>query len=369
MTGARSFSSRLQQTFSGVMHNPRMNPWLLRLLFSLALAWAALSPLQAQDPGDEQGSDSSEVEESDEEYRRRMELEDARQRDLGYTLPAPTYAQKQEKLDKLPEESRDNIRDQLVDIIVENGDWQPSDALKEYPYEPTAAAAADPELMQQEQEAWDEQIGKYHKREAAAYGTYLGPAPGPGNPDGGEGGGQAGEGSEGSEQGGGQQGGGAGAGAQPGTENGGQDDSAATAGSYDPYSPNRSRSEEAVSTAGVQQSALEFLKAMQGQGQAPAPTSTAAAQAQAQSQAGSAEAGAAAPANPQAAAEPVQADAEEQPAEETSPQEAESASEAEQQQSTDQSVEIDLTTPGIIAIKDLEKLEGTGATDNTEKRE
>ena len=386
MTGPRNLALRLQQPISGVMHNPRMNPWLLRLLFSLALAWAAFSPLQAQDPGDEQGSDSSEVEESDEEYRRRMELEDARQRDLGYTLPAPTYAQKQEKLDKLPEESRDNIRDQLVDIIVENGDWQPSDALKEYPYEPTAAAAADPELMQQEQEAWDEQIGKYHKREAAAYGTYLGPAPGPGNPDGGEGGGQAGEGSEGSEQGGGQQGG-AGAGAQPGTENGGQDDSAATAGSYDPYSPNRSRSEEAVSTAGVQQSALEFLKAMQGQGQAPAPTSTAAAQAQsqsqaqsqaqsqsqsqaqAQSQAGSAEASAATPANPQAAAEPVQADAEEQPAEETSPQEAESASEAEQQQSTDQSVEIDLTTPGIIAIKDLEKLEGTGATDNTEKRE
>ena len=75
----------------------------------------------------------------------------ARQRDLGYTLPPETYAQQQEKIDKLPQESRDNIRDQLVDIIVEDGDWEPSDALKDYPYEPTAAARADPELMQREQ--------------------------------------------------------------------------------------------------------------------------------------------------------------------------------------------------------------------------
>ena len=45
----------------------------------------------------------------------------------------------------------------------------------------------DPELMQQEQEAWDEQIEKYHKREAAAFGTYIGPVPGPGNPEGAEG--------------------------------------------------------------------------------------------------------------------------------------------------------------------------------------
>ncbi len=151
-----------------------------------------LSPLQAQETEEEAVRDSTEVEESDEAYRRRMELEDARQRDLGYTLPPETYAQEQEKLDKLPEESRNNIRDQLVDIIVENGDWEPSDALKDYPYEPTAAAQGNPELMQQEQEAWDEQIEKYHKREAAAFGTYLGPVPGPGNPDGEEGGGQEG---------------------------------------------------------------------------------------------------------------------------------------------------------------------------------
>jgi hypothetical protein len=339
-----------------------MNSWLHRLLFSLLLALAVLSPLHAQDPAAEQDGDSREVEESDEEYRRRMELEDARQRDLGYTLPAPTYAQKQEKLDKLPEESRDNIRDQLVDIIVENGDWEPSDALREYPYEPTAAAVADPELMQQEQEAWDEQIGKYHKREAAAYGTYLGPVPGPGNPDGGEGGGQAGESNEGTEQGAGQESGSTGPGAQQEMQGGAQGGAGAAAGSYDPYQSNRSRSEDAVSTAGVEQSALEFLKAMRGQEPAAAAPSTPAAQTEVA-------ASEAAAANPQAAAEPVQADAEQQPAEQSSQQESESASDAEQQQSTDQTVEFDLTTPGIIAIKDLEKLEGTGATDATEKRE
>ena len=41
-------------------------------------------------------------------------------------------------------ESRDNIRDQLVDVIMENGEWEPKDALEEYPYQPTATAQSDP---------------------------------------------------------------------------------------------------------------------------------------------------------------------------------------------------------------------------------
>lgn len=324
------------------MHNLPMAPALQWLACSLWLALAALSPLHAQEPADDQGRNSSEVEESDEEYRRRMELEDARQRDLGYTLPTPTYAQKQEKLDKLPEESRDNIRDQLVDIIVENGDWEPSDALKDYPYEPTAAAVGDPELMQQEQEAWEEQIEKYHKREAAAYGTYLGPVPGPGNPDGEQGEGDAGESAEGSEQDGGQEGSGA--------QDGAQEEAApgATAGSYDPYQSNRSQSEEEVSTAGAQQSALEFLKAMQGQ----APASPASAEAEAT-------ANATTQANTQAPAASAQTAPAGEAAEASDQQESDTANEAAQQESTDTTIELDLTTPGIIAIEDLEKLEGT----------
>src|SRR5512134_2970188 len=130
---------------------------------SLTLA-VSLPPALAQDPpaDDDADGSSQQVEESDEEFRRRMELEDARTRDLGFPTPAASPPEDLEKIDKLPEKSRDNIRDQLIDVIVENGEWEPFDALREYPYEPTAAAQAEPDLLQQEQEAWDEQIRKYH---------------------------------------------------------------------------------------------------------------------------------------------------------------------------------------------------------------
>jgi hypothetical protein len=325
---------------------------LQNLLCTLWLALPGLPTLQAQETTEATGGSSAEVEESDEAYRRRMELEDARQRDLGYTLPPETYAAKQEKLDKLPEESRDNIRDQLVDIIVENGDWEPSDALKDYPYEPTAAARADPELMQQEQEAWDEQIEKYHKREAAAFGTYLGPVPGPGNPDGAEGQEQPGEGNEGSDQGSGQQGEGAGAeqGSQQGAE-GAEDSEPGSAGTYEPYQSNRTQSEEAVSTAGVQQSALDFLKSLQGPGQAANEAAGSAPGAPSQGD----------PAPAAAASGTAQAAAD------SNPQQPAAEQATEPVQATDPTVEIDLETPGIIAIEDLEKLEGAESPEDAEE--
>jgi hypothetical protein len=307
-----------------------MNKVLASFLCAVVLALSAVSGLHAQDPGEETDGPSTEVEESDEAYRRRMELEDARQRNLGYTLPPESYAAQQEKLDKLPEESRDNIRDQLVDIIVENGEWEPSDALKDYPYEPTAAAQADPDLLEREQAAWDEQIDKYHKREAAAFGTYLGPVPGPGNPTGEEGGAQGAEGAEGSDQAGSQQSGGAGE--ADGAEQGGQDGSAGTAGTYNPGQSGRGASEEEVSTAGVQQSALDFLKAMHAPvtpQASPPPT----------------------PANPQASAESAR-------------QDVDSPDESAQDSPADETAVIDLATPGIIAIEDLDKLEGAEAPDD-----
>jgi len=327
-----------------------MHGLLQSLLGALLLVLIGLPVVQAQAPTEETGGSSAEVEESDEAYRRRMELEDARQRDLGYTLPPETYAAKQEKLDKLPEESRDNIRDQLVDIIVENGDWEPSDALKDYPYEPTAAARADPELMQQEQEAWDEQIEKYHKREAAAFGTYLGPVPGPGNPDGSEGQDPQGEGSEGSDRGSGQQGGGAGAaqGSQQGAE-GADDSEQGSAGTYEPYQSNRSQSEEAVSTAGVQQSALDFLKSLQGQ---------------AANEVVDSHTGTPAQGNPaQAAAESASS----QETTDSGQQDAATQQSTDQTRAADEAVELNLDTPGIIAIEDLEKLEGADTPEDTER--
>jgi len=315
------------------MHNLPMNGLLLLLAGSLLLAVASPQLSLAQNTDDGTDGATRDVEESDDAYRRRMELEDARQRDLGYTLPPETYAQQQERIDKLPEESRDNIRDQLVDVIVENGEWEPGDALKDYPYEPTAAASADPELLQREQEAWDEQIEKYHKREAAAFGTHLGPVPGPGNPTGEQGRGQQGGAEDGAQTGAGQQ---AADGAAPGT---GTEEVAGSAGTYEPYQSNNSQAEDEVSTAGAQQSALEFLRKLHWPEDPDAAPSA--------SQAGGdAEAAAATP----AVAETT-AGANSPPADLT-----------EQRKTDDGSTgtpEIDLNTPGIIAIEDLDKLEGT----------
>jgi hypothetical protein len=175
-----------------------------KLCFALLLALFGLPPAFAQDsePAQDEDGSSEQVEQRDDAFRRQMELEDARSRDRTYV--DSTYGgqkAKLEKIDKLPEESRDNIRDQLVDVIMENGDWEPKDVLEEYPYTPTEGAQSDPELKQQEQEAWDEQVDKYHEREAAAFGAHRGPVPGPGNPTGQEGG-EQGEGSEQGEQGG-----------------------------------------------------------------------------------------------------------------------------------------------------------------------
>lgn len=309
----------LQPRFSTLVHNAIMNASPRALLCATLLVLTVPLPLYAQDTADADPP-SSRAEESDEAYRRRMELEDARRRDLGYTLPPETYAQQQEKIDQLPQESREHIQDQLIDVIVDNGDWEPADALREYPYEATAAAREDPELMRQEQEAWDEQIEKYHKREAAAYGTYLGPLDEPGEAademQGDAGASAAGESGQGPGQ----------------TEDGGEAAAGATAstaaGTYQPYQSNRDRSEAAVSTAGVEQNALEFLQSQQ----APATAEVAV-------QAGS-------PAEMSDASSPSRAAAPSAPAE---------ASETPQERAT----EMDLSTPGIIPIEDLEKLKGT----------
>lgn len=313
-------------------------------LAGFSLLAAPESYAQDPEPEREPSGGSAEVEESDEQYRRRMELEDARQRNLGYTLPPESYVAQQDKLDKLPEASRDNIRDQLVDIIVDNGEWEPGDALREYPYEPTAAALEDPALLEQEQAAWDEQIDKYHKREAAAFGTYLGPVPGPGNPSGAEGGAQAqaGEGTEGSGPAGAQQGG---AGEMDGDPESGQTGSA---GTYSPSSSAQAGAGEEISTAGARQSALDFLRSQQGQ-QASPPTP------------------AGAPGTPAAKPERL-----EQAAQDALAESVQMQAEAQEPPATGETgepPEIDLETPGIIPIEDLDKLEGTGNADGAEGAE
>ena len=335
----------------------------LALLIVLFAAWSGATAL-AQEPqvtGDQDGS-SQQTEESDEAYRRRMELEDARRRDPTYTDPADDYRRDLEKIDKLPEESRNNIRDQLVDVIVDNPDWQPGDALKEYPYDPTAAAQADPGLMQQEQEAWDEQIEKYHAREAAAFGAYRGPVQGPGNPDGQEGGEEGQQGQEGQQ--GGQQGGESGQGGQQGSQ--GSESSNGSAGTYQPYQSQGSSAEDAVSTEGVSESALDFLMQRQsgqaggqpGQQQAGQPSGQQTDQ-QANSQTGAQQAQ---QGSESSTAQDQPGEESQSPSQQTSQQQDsqqdQSESREDSQEESDQAQEQDMR--GIIAIEDLDKLEGAG---------
>jgi hypothetical protein len=378
-----------QLPFRIMVHNQlmRIHSYMLALLLLIALL--AGTPALAQDdgqPGDTDGS-SEQVESSDEAYRRRMELEDARRADPSYTDPIDSYKKDPEKIDKLPEESRDNIRDQLIDVIVENGEWEPSDALEDYPYEPTEAAKNDPVLKEQEQEAWEEQVDKYHEREAAAFGSYRGPVPGPGNPTGQQGGSQ---GSAGSQQGQGQ------AGGQQGQ--GGADGSQGSSGSAGTYQPGANGSDDAASTDGVSESALDFLKGRQTQNQSaqggpPGPTppgSSTPSGSQGQASPGSSsQNGSQAPGQqtePGAEQEQEQTAGAQQSAAQWAQNQQQAASEAESEQASEQQAaeqdpaepaqpeqqaaeqqseqaqqaepEVELETRGIIAIEDLDKLEG-----------
>ena len=320
---------------------------LLALLLSVLTGPAAHAQDDAPETAPEGGS-SQQVEESDEAFRRRMELEDARHRDPGFSDPVTTYRQDLEKIDKLPEESRDNIRDQLIEIIMENGDWEPSDALEEYPYQPTAAAQADPELMQKEQEAWDEQIEKYHAREAEAFGAYRGPVAGPGNPNGPEGGQ---EGSQQGEPGGqesGEQGGEQGEEGQQGQQGSdGSEQAQKQAGTYEPYQSANSDDREKVSTAGVSESALDFLRNRQ-QSQNGAQAQDGQMQGQAQQ-------------------DPTSQTRAGQPPDQQDPSQTQQIVQESSQQPSDQAEDPDMR--GIIAIEDLDKLRGTSAPPPPEEEE
>jgi hypothetical protein len=219
------------------------------LLLSLMLippiaGWGQSADIAGEGKEPEASDDSSQhVEESEEAYRRRMETAEShdqadvmRPRSSG-TTKAP------EGIDALPADSRKHLRDELRNVIIEQGEWQPADANKLYPYTPSSAAEKDPELRQQEEKAWGELIAEYHKREAAALAA---------------GGGRNGGQDPGEDQTG-----------TPGSGRQGQDGSSSGSGggksSSDPAE--RSATEAASGTAagaGVSQSALDFLKNQSG---------------------------------------------------------------------------------------------------------
>jgi hypothetical protein len=313
------------------------------VLLLLISANFCIGVVQAQDRQmpDDQGSTSERAEASEDAHRRRMELEGSRDRDT-FTNTTYTSQAGQEKIDKLPKESRDNIRNQLTDIIIDNGQWEPFDALREYPYEPSEAAQEDPVLSEREKEAWAEQVEKYHQREASAYeanrpmmpgsdAQQPGTSPGPSSPPGqsqGEGE-QQGEGQEGEGEPQGDEG-------QQGSQ--GSSSSSSSASSYEPYQPQLTDDEDEISTAGVSQSALDFLKRRQGQNSGSAGQAASAEEAMEQNDMFS----------------QVNNSAEDGAEDEATPSQQSS-------QDSPQPSESEFIIPGTIAIKDLDKLEGMAA--------
>jgi hypothetical protein len=213
---------------------------LRRVLATLLLAipvglWAQSADIAGQEKAAESDEASQHVEESEEAFRRRMETADSHDQSDVMRPRSSGTNKVPEGIDALPADSRKHLRDELRNVIIEQGEWKPEDAGKVYPYTPSAAAENDPQLRQQEQEAWGELVQEYHKREAAALAM---------------GGGRGGSGESDEQR---------------------KDSSAGSSGagsarkSSDPSE--RSATEAAGSTAagaGVSQSALEFLKRQQG---------------------------------------------------------------------------------------------------------
>jgi hypothetical protein len=231
-----------QQESDSVVFRMRLIGLVVVFLLSVCVNGMAQ---QQDDPVDPGASDD--VEMGEDQYRRSMELEEAD--DPVDLSPQGGFDVKRDlkKIDKLPPKSRQHLRAELRGIIIEEGQWTPEDADKEYPYEPSDAAKTDSDLRQAEEEAWDELVDDYQQREAEAYaasnGTQSGAQGGAGNESS-----TAGEsGSAGSENGG------------DGQQNGGP------SGAYNPGSAGEDEGDEPY-TEGVSQSALDFLKGVPAAG-------------------------------------------------------------------------------------------------------
>jgi hypothetical protein len=233
-------------------------------LVQCAVTWAQQDEpaLPASAEAEEKAQDapaSQEVEINEDNYRQFMELKDGLQQRT--VLPENSYQSQAglQKLDKLPEESQKHLRNQLREIIMQRGPWQPGDEDGEYPYVPSGAAQADGALQKQEAEAWGELVDHYHAREADIYaGSPRARAAG------GPGGNAATAGNEGpSSEGQDEEG--------QGKEGQGQEGQEGTADSADKhrssspdsteggYSPNSASDPSADNAEGVSQNAMEFL--------------------------------------------------------------------------------------------------------------
>ncbi len=217
------------------------------------------TPGNEADSGEAKKDTSQRVDESEESFRTRMELRDQRYRQQPRADMIYSPQGGESKLDQLPEASREHIKEQLRDMIIASRQWKPGEDLSDYPYEPSTAAQTDAKLRSLEREAWAEQLQKYQQREAAAYATAQNGKDGEqrDGEQGEQGGQEGGKGTEGAGTGGAK--GSTGAGSQAASKS-----QANSAHDSEPYS-GRDQEMEAVSTAGVSESALSFLQSKGGQ--------------------------------------------------------------------------------------------------------
>ncbi len=141
------------------------------LLITALLALSA-APAAAQDDAAAGASDpndpSRETDISEDNYRRYMELKDARLERPAFPTTVFRPPSSLQKMGQLPESSQKHLRNQLRGIILQNGPWTPEEIGKEYRFTPSQAAQRDGELLVAEAEAWAELVGEYHEREAAS---------------------------------------------------------------------------------------------------------------------------------------------------------------------------------------------------------
>ncbi len=173
ITGTNMPSVRTARAQPPLTPSARFHLELKRVFTALLLAipaglWAQSADIAGQEKTSEGDETSQHVEESEEAFRRRMETAESHDQSAVMRPRSSGTNKVPEGIDALPADSRKHLRDELRNVIIEQGEWQPEDAGKVYPYTPSAAAEKDPQLRQQEQAAWGELVQEYHKREAAA---------------------------------------------------------------------------------------------------------------------------------------------------------------------------------------------------------
>lgn len=207
-------------------------------------------------PASQDHPTSQEVEVSEDNYRRFMELKDRQQQ--RNIIPETVFKPQGslQKIAALQEDSQKHLRNQLRDIILQSEQWKPGDELQLHPYVPSASAQNSQSLQRQEAEAWDELLAGYHQREAGIYANStrseaaMVSANGQSDQSEASDDGDKGDGDKGD-------------GNKEGGNKGKQAAEASNAGqngaSADSYSPNSSKAAASPVTVGISQNALEFL--------------------------------------------------------------------------------------------------------------